>query len=383
MNLADDTITDPSRQLASGRPQLPEATATGAPQLPEATATGAPQLEAGEAPQGLSRTNEVGAYEGDFPPQQPQQPPPPGTRTPPAQPPRPRVQYVEERPPNFEPIDAKGEAQQVSSFGEAAEKIREHAKPVYQRLDAATNGKFTELRVARDAAYASEDYKAAYAAEKQIEKLFDDAVVERQIDRLDYKTVKSAWRTSKILDAVHDAVSRGFNIEDAKLAEDAGVWRGISGGKLQNGINRLTKEYGTEAINEVLGSDGMRGLQRTASLLQTPRYAQQYGQVIGHVADDVASTAANAPGAPKTVQWARNLVLHRIATDPKFSKFVEYAVKNRVPQSMSIGILSGLMNQSSANRRPTIQDKEVVPASPERGIQPVTLPVTVEGNKPQ
>ena len=68
MNLAPETQPEPAgvdRQLGTGQPQLPSA-----------TASTAPQLEGGEPPTGLARTNEVGAYEdAEMPrPAQPSQP---------------------------------------------------------------------------------------------------------------------------------------------------------------------------------------------------------------------------------------------------------------------------------------------------------------------
>jgi hypothetical protein len=325
-------------------PQLP----SGQAQLPAATPTTAPQLEAGEPPSGLARTDELGPLEGDIPEPQPAQPgqtaAPAAGAAPTPQPQR--VQYIEERPPNFQPIDTRAESQGVTSFGDAADKIREHAAPIYQRLNSATDGQFNDLRLARDQAYSQNDYNGVRDAEKKIDALFDSPQLRNQVDRTDYTAAKSAWRSSKILDAVHDAVSRGFNIQDPTLAEDAGVWRGLNGGKLMTGINRLTKDYGRDAVEQVLGRDGMTGLTRMASLLQTPRYASQYGQVIGHVADDVLASAASKGVVHATANWARGLVLHRIATDPTFSKAVEYAVTNRVSQRVATAALTAMLNQT-------------------------------------
>lgn len=364
INLAPETPTPTRPQLTAGQPQLPEA-----------TATGAPQIEAGQPETGLTRTNQVGPFEGEFPPQPGQTAPRATTNgAGGAATPRPRVQYIEEGPPNFQPIDARAEAQKVLSFGDAAEKIREHAAPVFAAFDEASGGEYTRLRALRDAAYEAQDYRGVADAEKQIDALFDTPNVKDRLDRLDYKTVKSAWRTSKMLDGIHNAIRRGFNVEDAGLAEDAGVWRGINGGRLQTGINRLTNQYTVAELNQVLGRGGMEGLQRIASLLQTPRYAQQYGQVIGDVADDIAGTLATKGGGPipQTLNWARKLVLHRVATDPNYARMVEYAVKNRIPQRTAVALLVAALN--STQNRQTIQNTQVVAPQPARGVQGVTLP---------
>jgi hypothetical protein len=369
MNLAPEAqpiTAPPERQLGTGQPQLPSA-----------TAGNAPQIEAGQPPSGLARTDEMGQYEGDFQPQQPAQPTtaqPTAGGAPAPQPTSQRVQYIEERPPNFQPIDSHGEAQTVGSFGQAADKIREHAGPVFQAFDDASGGEYTRLRGLRDQAYESDDYKGVRDAEKGIDALFDQPQVKGTLDRLDYKTVKSAWRTSKVLDAVDNVMRRAINIPDPSIAEDAGVWRGISGGMLMNGMKRLDSAYGRTALEQVLGNDGVTGLTRMASLLQSPQYAAQYGHVINNAADDILAKSTSK--IPQTLNWARSLLLNRVATDPKFSKLVEYVAKNRIPQTVANSAISAMLNQQD---RPTIQNKEIVPENAQRGIQSVTLPAILGG----
>jgi len=330
MNLAPENQIPPSRQLATGRPQLPEA-----------TAGTAPQLEAGEQPAGLARTHELGAYEGEFPEQPAAAARPGGTAT--AEAPQPRgqrVRYMEERPPNFEPVDVENETQNIRSFGDAAEKIREHAAPVFDRFDKVTNGEYTRLRGERDAAYRAGDYNGVTKAESAIDDLFSNT--RGKIDRLDYQTAKRAWRTSKVLDAVHDAVSKSFNIGEESLAEDAGVWRGINGGSLMRGVNRLTRDYGRTALEDVIGKDGLTGLVKIADLTQTPQRAALYGQKVG----DVANTLAGVPGAggtPATVNWVRKLLLHQMAVNPRVARAVEFAVDNKVTPKVYGPIIAGMI----------------------------------------
>jgi hypothetical protein len=351
------------RQLGTGQPQLPSGTPT----------PGQPQLSAAEPPSGMARTNEVGAYEGDIPEPQPGAQPQPGTQPQAGGAPTPtprRVSYIEERPPNFQPIDSHAESQGINSFGQAADKIREHAAPVFDAFDKASGGEYTRLRQLRDAAYANEDYPAAAKAEKGIDNLFDQPEVKAKLDRLDYKTVKSAWRSSKMLDAVDDVVQRSINIPDPSVAEDAGVWRGISGGMLMNGMKRLQKTYGRQALEQVMGSDGVTGLTRMASLLQSPQYAAQYGHVIDNAAEQlIAQTPSKIP---KTLSWARSMMLNRVATDPRFAKTLEYITKNRIPQSVGNAAVLAMLHQG---QQMTQRNREVVPADQQRGVQPVTLPV--------
>jgi len=330
MNLAPDAEPLPSnRQLGTGQPQLPAS-----------TGGGAPQLEAGEQPSSIARTNEVGPHEGDFaPPDQGAQPTQGAPSTAPQRPGQ-RVRYVEERSPNFEPIDVANETGDIRNFGDAANKIREHSGPVFDTFNKATNGKYVELRNLRDEAYANDDYKGVAQAENAIDQLFNDT--RGKIDRLDYRTAKSAWKTSKTLDAVHEAVSKAFNIPDETIAQDAGVWRGINGGSLMRGMNRLTNTYGRTQLEDVLGKDGVTSLYKIASLTQTPQRAALYGQKIGEVANALAP-AQRAGLIPSTVDFTRRMLLHGMAVNPKVARAVEFATDNKVSPKVYAPIIAGML----------------------------------------
>lgn len=364
MNLAEEpaaATVPPGRQLTNGQPQLPAA-----------TATGAPQLEAGAAPSGMARTGELGTFEGEFPPQ-----PNGATAAPTAEPPTPagpngqRVKFVEEHPPNFAPIDVHPEIQNVRSFGDAADLIRKHAAPVFDRFDKATGGEYMRLRGLRDEAYAAEDYNGVRSAEKAIDDLFPN--LRGKIDRTDYSSARSAWRTSKVLDAVHNAVDRSLNIGDESLAADAGVFRGINGGTLMRGINRLVRDYGRTAIEDVIGKDGLTGLTKISALTQTPQRAALYGQKVGEVAH-AALGAERAGLIPSTIDWSRRALLHSFATNPRAAQVMEFALKHDVPATTTFKILTTLIGNQTR-----IEDENVVPADESRGIKPVTLPVLKEG----
>ncbi len=346
MNLAPEAqpeVAGVDRQLGTGQAQLPSA-----------TASTAPQLEGGEAPTGLARTNEVGAYEGEIPEGQPGQPAgqQPPAQTTPAQPGGTRVKYLEEKPPNFQPIDSAAEVQDVRSFGDAAKKIRQHAAPIFARFDTATGGEYTRLRGILDDAYKQEDYSLVHKTEDAIDGLFDQT--SGKVDRTDFKAAKSAWRSSKMLDAVHSAVSRSFNIADESLAADADAWRGINGGKLMNGINRLTERYGRAPLENIIGKDGLTGLTKIAALTQSPQRAAMYGQVVNDVSDYAASLPKSKGGLIKgTVNDARKILLHQIATNPTVARWVEYATRNRVAPKIFAPLITAAINsQTSAEREP-------------------------------
>jgi hypothetical protein len=325
----------PDRQLPSGQAQLPAATAT----------PGQPQLEAGTAPTGLARTNEVGPLEGEIPEPQPGQTQP---TTAGGGAPTNRVSFIEERPPNFQPIDSNAAVQNVNSFKDAANVIRQHAGPVYDQLDAATGGDFTKLRTTLADAYDDQDYAKVRETEDAIDSLFDRSSVKNNVDRTDYQTAKSAWRSSKILDAVDAQVSRAFNIQDASLASDADAWRGLSGAKLMTGINNLTNRYGRATIDSVIGNDGLSGLTRLASRIQTPRNAAMYGQVIGDVANELGVPPAKAGIVGSTVNWARRQVLHSLATNPTVARYIDYAATNRVAPRIFAPLIAATINRGGA-----------------------------------
>jgi hypothetical protein len=347
INLAPEAqpeVAGTDRQLGTGQAQLPSDTTT-QPTAPQLGAGGQPQLEAGEPPAGLARTNEVGPYEGEIPESQPSQP---GQQQP-AQPTQPtpqpggrRVSYIEEKPPNFQPIDSTAEVQNIRSFGDAAKKIREHAAPIFARFDSATGGEYTRLRGELDDAYNNEDYGAVHKLEDSIDGLFDQT--QGKVDRTDFKAAKSAWRSSKVLDAVHSAVSRAFNISDESLASDANAWRGINGGKLMNGINRLTERYGRAPIENIIGKDGLTGLTKIATLTQTPQRAAMYGQVIGDAANYMASIPSKAGFIKGTVKGFRNVLLHQAAVNPRVAKMLEYAAMNRVAPQIAAPLIAATVN---------------------------------------
>ena len=367
MNLAEEPAAatiPPGRQLTNGQPRLPAA-----------TATGAPQLEAGAAPSGMARTGEIGAFEGDFPPQPngaAAAPTAPTAETPttPARPNGQRVKFVEEQPPNFPSIPVEDEIKNVRSFGDAGDLIRKHASPVFDRVDKATGGEYMRLRDLRDAAYAAEDYNGVRSAEKAIDDLFPS--LRGKVDRADYSSARSAWKTSKVLDAVHNAVDRSLNIGDESLAADSGVFRGINGGTLMRGINRLVRDYGRTAIEDVIGKDGLTGLTKISALTQTPQRAALYGQKVGDVAH-AALGAERAGLIPSTIDWSRRALLHQFATNPRAAQAMEFALKHDIPATTTFKILTTLMGNQMR-----IEDENVVPADESRGVKPVNLPVLKE-----
>jgi hypothetical protein len=339
---AQPNVAPLDRQLPSGQAQIPAATASDAAQLP----TGTPELPA-PPPSGIARTNEVGAYEGDFPNAQPGAAAPAPGATPTAQPGAPtsnRVNYIEERPPNFKPIDVNNEVQGVTTYKQAADLARKHAMPVFDTFNKATGGEYVRLRKILDGAYSSEDFPLVNKTEDEIDKLFDQT--QGKIDRLDFKTVKSVWKKTRILDAVHAAVNRAFDVSDPELATEADVWRGISGAKLMTGINRLTDRYGKATVDNIIGKGGLAGLTRIASLTRSPQFAAMHGEATGEVANLLLGKAGLIKG---TLRDARNMVLHAVATSPRVARYMEFAIKNRVPPRVYAPIvaqaISGQENQ--------------------------------------
>jgi hypothetical protein len=359
---AETPVAPTDRQLPSGQPQLPAA-----------TATDAPQLEGGTAPTGVARTNQVGAYEGDFQPQPNgggQATPTPADATAAPGPNGQRVKYVEEQPANFDPIDVNKEIQGVRTFGDAADLIRKHASPIFDRFDKATGGEYMRLRGIRDAAYSAGDYKGVNEAEKGIDDLFDST--RGKIDRTDYKAARTAWRSSRILDALHDAISRSINIPDEGIAADSKVWRGVNGGTLMRGLNRIVTDYHRAPVEDIIGPDGLTGLYKFSSLTQTPQRAALYGE---KAADVVNSALADKRAGliPSTIDWSRRVLFHQLAINPRWGQVMDYAIKHDIPASTTAKILVNVMGNT--NRQQRTEDETVVPGDEERGIQPVTLPV--------
>jgi hypothetical protein len=221
----------------------------------------------------------------------------------------------------------------VTSFGDAAEHVRDQAKPIFAKIDEASGGEFSKLRKARSSAYKTGNFDKVKEADDAIDALFDGSskevpssivdaggkpmtsTVTKQalegVDKGDLERARKAWVDSKVLDNIHTAVEGSFNGVTEDAAARTGVNRGIRGGSLQQRLGGLLKKQGGDDIERVIGKEGIDNLYRISELTSTPQRAAQFGDVARNVAKYIGrksvATTVGAAGRP----LHRNRRLHR------------------------------------------------------------------------
>jgi hypothetical protein len=234
---------------------------------------------------------------------------------------------------------AGAKARGVSTFGEAADKVRAEAQPYYAKLDQDTNGQFSALNRERAAGYRAKDFDRVHEAEDGIEKIFKSKRSSLSPDEL--KNARQAFSTSYVLDDVHDAVNRSFNISDEAVANKAGVWRGVNGGKLMTRLNNLVERTGRAKVEGAISSEGLTNLYRIADLTQTPQNAAKYGNTVNDIAMEMLPKRGLV-GA--TIDETRKFVLHSAATNPRVGKMIEDAIKVGANPKMYAPLIARAIN---------------------------------------
>jgi hypothetical protein len=184
--------------------------------------------------------------------------------------------------PNFSPVDARAIAAKVDNMGEGADQVHAVVKPVYQKLDELSEGRFGTLReqqkrtIKQMYSAASEDAfdKAAESnadATRKIQDIFDQNRV--NIRPQEYSAAQQGYATEMRMREIHEAVEGSFNRSaPADIAAKLGQERTIDGNKLTDNINRLISKGKPEeanaraAVEQVIGKDGLENYYRMGDL---------------------------------------------------------------------------------------------------------------------
>ena len=261
--------------------------------------------------------------------------------------------------PNFNPLDSTRAAESVGHFGDAADQLQNAAKPIYQKFDEATDGKFGDLNRARTAAGKRGDFTAKHDYEHQIDQLIDQTPGISQSDRLQATRL---WNKSKVLDGLNDVINHAANVDDKYASQVAGG-RVLSGVRMQNGMQQLIQRYGQTRLESVIGKDGMENMTRMADLLNSPKAAQGFkgmsmsvlhnimhgkvggfaGAYIGHQLGGYEGGVAGAYAGAKAERW----LLQMAATSPRVGKLLDYAVRNNVTPKTAAALISSAMIQEN------------------------------------
>jgi hypothetical protein len=253
--------------------------------------------------------------------------------------------------PNFSPIDSAKAAAGVGHFGEAADQLQNAAAPIYQKIDAATDGEFGKLNKARAAAGKRGDFTAKGEIEDKLDQLIADSGAITPAER---QQATRLWSTSKVLGGFNDVINNAANVDDAYASQVKGG-RTLSGTKLQNGLQKMIGRYGNDRLESVVGKDGMENMTRMADLLKTQPQSKirqlslniyhnlAHGKVgaaigigLGHYLGGYEGATAGAivgAGAERTM-------LRYVATSPRAGQLFDYAVRNNVTPKIAAGLVA-------------------------------------------
>ena len=204
--------------------------------------------------------------------------------------------------------DAQGMSAGVAHFGDASDALQEAAKPVYDAINEATQGKFSQLQKARAQAIRAQDFLGADKAEAKIDTMLRE---NPGVSGQEWRAAKSAWADSKDLDKIHAAVEGAFNGISEDMAAQPGTGsRELRGGPLQTrlgGLLRGSKALSEERISQLIGQDGLAGLYRAAHLTSTPELTKATQELTQRIAEELPPPAPPVkpepiakpvPGAP-------------------------------------------------------------------------------------
>jgi hypothetical protein len=239
---------------------------------------------------------------------------------------------------------------EAASFGEAGEKVRQAAQPVYQKLDKLSDGMFATFqhkmadatKVMRRAT-SMEDLESAETQFNEAQKGIDDLFKHHadEIGPEDLENAKSAWRDQAVLKKVHSYVESAFNTpEDVADASDS-VTRTLRGNALRPRLNQMLKKVPAGDLNRVLGSDGVQNLFEIAKLTEKPEGLSEMQNMIGKIAAEGYITKA-----VKSPVEARNLIVRYLATSPRVSHMAINALKFGTPAKVYGPLIASAIAQA-------------------------------------
>jgi hypothetical protein len=225
----------------------------------------------------------------------------------------------------------------ATDLGDAAEKVRDYARPVFDKLDELTKNdpqKFSDLQKQERAAFRRDDFEGAQKARDA-----QEAVLTKYADQFnaaDLKNARSLWRQAGALDDVHDSLNSKSVTGPTPVrfrpqnAPDPGY---ISGKNFARQIQAL-KTDGTLAQAGLTPSH-IQALQDLGTLLEKSGGVQQ-ADLIAKAAKAV-KIAAGGPGSLGTGYLASR-ILGRILTDPNAATTALQAMKTSAPVASAVGV---------------------------------------------
>jgi hypothetical protein len=270
--------------------------------------------------------------------------------------------------PNFAPINHRAVAAMVDNMGEASDQVDAAVKPVYQKLDELSNGRFGILREQQKRAIANrynapteEAYGKAQTslaeATRGINDIFDQN--RANIRPEEYTSAQQAYTTARRMEEIHQAIEGSFNRSaPADIAAKMGQPRTVAGNKLTDNLNRLIHKGAPDEdarrlqIEGIIGKDGLENMYRVGDLLRKPetaaptddyvrgitKYLMKRAVYAGatHLAGLPWWAAAGAAGTEDAAKW----VMRQVATHEAPGRLLDYAVRNKVADNIAIPLIA-------------------------------------------
>jgi hypothetical protein len=277
-------------------------------------------------------------------------------------------------PGNVYVMDPQAAMSGVRTFGEAADRLNNIHKPVFNAIDAASGGEYAELRnaqkqatrVARTSGDMDQVDKAnsrLHDIEQSMNQLFDmhgDVVSRHQVAaaRQGYADEMVLRKTAAMVDNATNGISLAD--EAAKPGSFQKEYKGLTANAVQKLVQRDPR------VGNMLGAEGVRNLKEMAGFQQAPKLREdgsKLSSMIGmHMAGHfirggagalVGGEVSRASGgsfsegalAGAAAGLGSRFVMRRLMTNPDAGRLFRYAVENRVNPKIAVPLLSGMISQ--------------------------------------
>jgi len=239
---------------------------------------------------------------------------------------------------------------EAASFGEAGEKVRQAAQPVFQKLDKLSDSAFSTFqnkiasatKVMRRAT-SMEDLEAAEGQFNDAQKSIDDLFQQHadEIGPEDLANAKAAWRDQAVLKKVHSYVESAFSAPEDIADGSSSVTRTLKGNALRPRLNQMLRKIPSGDLERVLGGkDSVRSLYEIADLVSKPEGLAEMQGMIAKIASE-----GHVSKLVKTPLDARNLVARYLATSPRVSHMLINALKFGTPAKIYGPLIANEISQ--------------------------------------
>jgi hypothetical protein len=205
-------------------------------------------------------------------------------------------------------------------FGKAADALRDRSQPVFQRLDALSEGEFTKAQAKARAALRMRDFDAYESAQATQQAIFDQFADEFQGDTL--PKAKLDWRRSSALDSLATRFNRSIHATpEGLLAKGEQDYGYINARQFREAV--IDAEQKGELDKAGFTGEQIGNLETFGRLLEKANTVKKFSALTRHIlraglagATGHATTALETFGGTMAVEAGVGAVLGRIMTSP-------------------------------------------------------------------